>query len=142
MPTGNTSVTRGDHAGPPSSAKQLSGKGHPREPETRRLLLILFEADENKPGTGGTVTLWANHRPICEGTMPRAVPVGFSSYSGVDIGRDNGLVVDRAYEAKPPYVFAGTVKQVVFDLKPTRRDNEQALHEHASLNAVGYGAGA
>ncbi|MGE5694201.1 MAG: arylsulfatase, partial [Candidatus Sericytochromatia bacterium] len=52
---------------------------------------MLFEADEPKPGTGGEVTLFANDRPIGAGRMPRTVPVGFSSYSGMDIGRDNGL---------------------------------------------------
>jgi hypothetical protein len=35
----------------------------------------------------------------------------------MDIGRDNGLVVDLAYEDKAPYAFTGTVKQVVFDLQ-------------------------
>ncbi len=79
---------------------------------------MLFEADENKPGTGGEVTLWANDEQVGEGRMPRTVPVAFSSYAGMDIGRDNGLVVDRDYEDEAPYAFTGTVKQVVFDLKP------------------------
>ena len=50
--------------------------------------------------------------------MPRNVPVAFSSYAGMDIGRDKGLVVDRDYEDKAPYAFTGTVKDVVFDPKP------------------------
>jgi hypothetical protein len=36
----------------------------------------------------------------------------------MDIGRDNGLVVDLDYEDRAPYAFTGTVKKVVFDLKP------------------------
>ena len=44
----------------------------------------------------------------------------------MDIGRDNGLVVDRAYEDKAPYVFTGTVKQVVFDLKPATTRGREA----------------
>ena len=36
----------------------------------------------------------------------------------MDIGRDNGGVVDLAYEDKAPYAFTGTVKKVTFDLKP------------------------
>lgn len=63
--------------------------------------------------------------------------MAFSSYAGMDIGRDNGLVVDRAYEDRAPYAFTGTVKNVVFDLKPTTHEDERALHEHASLNAAG-----
>lgn len=60
----------------------------------------------------------------------------------MDIGRDNGLAVDRAYEDKAPYAFTGTVRRVVFDLKPVGLDDEVALHQHASLNAVAHGAGA
>jgi hypothetical protein len=58
----------------------------------------------------------------------------------MDIGRDNGLVVDRAYEDKAPYAFTGTVNKVVFDFKPVAHEDEQALHEHAQAQAVGQGA--
>ncbi len=101
---------------------------------------MLFEADEPKPGSAGRVTLWANDRQIGEGRLEHTVPVAFSSYSGMDIGRDNGLVVDLAYEDKAPYAFTGTVKQVVFDLHPTTHEDAQALHEHAAIQAVGAGA--
>jgi arylsulfatase len=101
---------------------------------------MLFETDKPQAGSGGTVTLWANERQIGEGRMPHTVPVAFSSYAGMDIGRDNGLVVDLAYEDKAPYPFTGTVKKVVFDLKPAPHQDEQALHEHAQVQAVGHGA--
>jgi hypothetical protein len=55
----------------------------------------------------------------------------------MDIGRDNGLVVDRGYEDKAPYAFTGTVHDVVFDLKPVHLEAEKALHEHASVQAGG-----
>jgi arylsulfatase A-like enzyme/uncharacterized membrane protein len=104
---------------------------------------MLFEADENNPGTGGKVSLWAGEKQIGEGTMPRTVPVAFSSYAGMDISRDNGLVVDRDYETKAPYQFTGTVNQVTFDLKPaTAHEHEHALHQHASNNAVAQGVAA
>ena len=54
---------------------------------------------------------WANDRQIGEGRIEHTVPVAFSSYSGMDIGRDNGLVVDLAYEDKAPYAFTGTVEE-------------------------------
>jgi hypothetical protein len=87
--------------------KQVSTEKIPAGPVTVKML---FEADKPEPGTGGTVTLWANGTPIGEGKMPHTVPVALSSYAGMDIGRDNGLVVDRAYEDKAPYAFTRTVK--------------------------------
>ena len=86
------------------------------------------------------MTLWANDEQIGEGRMPQTVSLGFSTYAGTDIGRDNGGVVDLAYEDKAPYRFTGTVKQVVFDLKPTHHEAEKALHEHQAMQSVGQGA--
>ena len=100
---------------------------------------MLFEIDEAKPGKGGNVTLWANDVQIGEGRLDNTVPIAFTSYSGMDIGRDNGLVVDPPYQDKAPYAFTGKVKHVVFDLKPERLDAEVALHEHAALHAVAAG---
>ena len=61
------------------------------------------------------------------------MPFGFSGYSGLDVGRDNGLVVDRGYAHKAPFVFTGTVKKVVFDVAPHPDvDDELALHAHAN----------
>ena len=67
-----------------------------------------------------------------------------TSYAGMDVSRDNGLVVDLDYEDKAPYQFTGTVKKVVFDLKPkvTTSEDEQALHEHDSVHAVAHGISA
>jgi len=101
---------------------------------------MLFTADEAKPGTSGIVTLWVNGKLVGEGKMPHTVPIAFSSYAGMDIGRDNGLVVDLAYEDQAPYPFTGTVKKVVFDLKPATHEDEKTLHEHAQVHAFGHGA--
>ena len=104
---------------------------------------MLFDADEPKPGAGGNVTLWANGRQIGEGRLDKTIPVLPSSYAGMDVGRDNGLVVDLEYEDRAPYAFTGTVRQVVFDLKPAgTHDDERALHEHASIHAVAHGVSA
>jgi arylsulfatase len=100
---------------------------------------MLFESAENKPGSGGHVTLFVNDEPVGEGDMPATVPVTFTSYSGMDIGRDNGLVVDLDYEDKAPYAFTGTVKKVVFDLKPATHGEEKDLHVHEIHQVVAAG---
>ncbi|MFN8469603.1 MAG: sulfatase-like hydrolase/transferase [Caldilineaceae bacterium] len=103
---------------------------------------MLFESDAPKPGSGGKVTLWANDKQIGEGRLDKTVPVAFTSYAGMDIGRDNGGVVDLNYEAKAPYAFTGTVKKVVFDLAPSAHEDEMALHQHNMHEAVAAGVAA
>jgi len=39
-----------------------------------------------------------------------------------------------------PYAFTGTVKEVIFDLKPVHPEADKALHQRASVQAVGQGA--
>jgi arylsulfatase A-like enzyme/uncharacterized membrane protein len=102
-------------------------------------LRMRFEADAPKPGAGGNVTLWADDQQIGKGRLEHTVPIAFSSYAGMDVGRDNGLVVDLAYEDRAPYPFTGTIDSVVFDLLPMDADAERALHEHAALHAVSRG---
>ena len=105
------------------------------------LVKMLFEIDEPKPGSGGDVTLWANGKQIGEGRLDHTCSMLFTTYAGMDMGRDNGGVVDDAYEDKAPYAFTGTLRNVVFDLKPMALEAEQALHEAASTAGVASGAG-
>jgi arylsulfatase len=116
--------------------KQVSTEPLPKGDVTVKML---FETDAPKPGAGGQVTLWANDRQVGEGRLEHTVPIAYTSYSGMDIGRDNGLVVDLAYEPKAPYAFTGTVKEVVFDLKPHAHADEHELHQHAAHHAVAAG---
>ena len=92
---------------------------------------MAFEADAPKPATGGEVTLFVNDREVGKGRMDHTVPIRFSGYSGMDIGRDNGGVVDLSYEDRKPFAFTGTVKKVVFDLKPFASDEDE-LEIHAA----------
>ena len=92
-----------------------------------------FAADAAKPATGGEVTLFVNDAPVAKGRMDHTVPVRFSGYAGMDIGRDNGGVVDRGYEDRKPFAFTGTVKKVTFDIKPHLTDDDE--HEvHAAAH--------
>jgi len=101
---------------------------------------MLFEADEPKPGTSGTVSLWVGDRQIGGGEMPHTVAMLYTTYAGMDIGRDNGGVVDLAYEDRAPYAFTGTVNKVVFDLMPMDHEAEKALHAHGAHQGIGSGA--
>jgi arylsulfatase len=72
----------------------------------------------------GTIRQWWS--------MDHTVPFHFNGYSGMDVGRDNGLVVDRNYAKKAPFPFTGTVKKVVFDVAPhLNAGDEHAMHTHA-----------
>ena len=90
-----------------------------------------FAADAPKPATGGTVTLFINDRAVGSGYMEHTVPIRFSAYAGMDIGRDNGAVVDRDYADRKPFAFTGTVKKVVFDIEPHEGDDAAKIHEAA-----------
>ena len=99
-----------------------------------------FHADSPAPATGGDVRLFANGSEIGKGRMDHTVPMRFSAYAGMDIGRDNGGVVDRGYADQAPFAFTGSIKKVVFDIKPhlTGAD-EEALHESAHHGHVAHG---
>ena len=104
---------------------------------------LVFTADAPKPATGGEVTLLVNGEPVASGRMEHTVPGRFSGYSGMDIGRDNGLVVDRSYADKAPFAFTGEIKQVVFDIAPHMSEEDaKALHEHAAQALAAHAASA
>ena len=66
-------------------------------------------------------------------------PIRFSAYAGMDIGRDNGGVVDLAYEDRKPFAFTGTVKKVVFDIKPHLSDQDELdLHAEAQRGTAAH----
>lgn len=98
-----------------------------------------FAADGATPATGGDVTLFIDDRPVGNGRMDHTVPVRFSGYAGMDIGRDNGGVVDLAYEDRKPFPFTGTVKKVIFDIQPHLSDQDALdLHAAAHQGNVGH----
>jgi hypothetical protein len=99
-----------------------------------------FAADEAKPATPGDVSLLVNGEVVGTGRLDHTVPFGFSGYAGLDVGCDNGLVVDRNYADRAPFAFTGTVKKVVFDVAPyADAADEHALHEHASQGHTARG---
>lgn len=78
-----------------------------------------FTADTpGKMGTGGKGQLFINGKAVGENKVSNTVPARFTSYSGFDIGKDNGDVVSESYKAKAPFAFTGKIGKVVFDLSP------------------------
>jgi arylsulfatase len=78
-----------------------------------------FAADApGKPAGGGRGSLAINGRKVAEGRIEHTVPQRFSSYAGMDIGRDNGDPVDKGYADRSPFPFTGRIDKVVFDLGP------------------------
>ena len=102
---------------------------------------MLFEADEPKPGSGGNVTLWANGEQIGEGRLDKTAPMMLTSYAGMDVSRDNGLVVDLAYEDKAPYPLhrhgeEGRLRPQAAD-DARRREGAARAREHPRRRARG-----
>jgi len=78
-----------------------------------------FLADmPGKAATGGRGRLYIGDKPVGENHMEQSVPQRFTSYAGMDIGKDNGEPVSPSYEAKSPFAFTGKIAKVVFDLAP------------------------
>jgi arylsulfatase len=102
-----------------------------------------FAADAAKPGTGGQARLLVNGELVGEGRMDNTVPVRFSGYAGMDIGRDNGLPVSRSYAEKSPFPFTGTVKKVIFDIHPHLTEEERhEVHKEVHQGLVAHGISA
>ncbi len=104
-------------------------------PEGEVTVRMAFAADAPKPATGGEVTLFINDRPVGKGRMDHTVPIRFSGYAGMDIGRDNGGVVDLSYASRKPFAFTGTIKKVTFDVNP----HPSAEDAHELHKAVQHG---
>jgi len=61
----------------------------------------------------------------------------------MDIGCDNGLVVDRSYADKAPFRFTGEITQVTFDIAPhLNEEDAQNLHAHAQQALAAHAASA
>jgi arylsulfatase len=78
-----------------------------------------FTAEEpGKPATGGRSRLLVDGRPVAEGRLERTVPLRFTTYAGMDIGKDNGEPISPSYHGKLPFAFTGKIEKVVFEIEP------------------------
>jgi arylsulfatase A-like enzyme len=88
--------------------------------EGKRTLRYEFKADApGKLATGGTQRLLVDGKVVAEGKLEHTVPLRFSAYAGLDIGRDNGLPVSpgKIYYLRAPFAYEGTIRKVVFDIE-------------------------
>ena len=100
-----------------------------------------FAADAAKPATGGQVTLYVNDAPVGGGRMDHTVPMRFSAYAGMDIGRDNGA------RGRPELRRPATVRVHRHDQEGrlrrrsriARAKDEQALHTVAHHAHAAHG---
>jgi arylsulfatase A-like enzyme len=76
-----------------------------------------FAADApGKPATGGRGRLFIGDKQVGENHMEQSVPQRFTTYAGMDIGKDNGDPVSLSYRAKLPFAFTGKIGKVVFEI--------------------------
>ncbi|KAA9111285.1 arylsulfatase [Microbacterium rhizomatis] len=87
-----------------------------------------FDADAAVMAPPGEVTLWIDGEVVGRGRMDRTVPIMFNGYSGMDIGRDNGEVVDRAYQHLAPFAWNGSIERIDVDVRPPGRAANEGLH--------------
>jgi arylsulfatase A-like enzyme len=96
---------------------------------------VRYEFTAETPGkmaTGGTSRLFVNGEQVAEGRIEHTVPLRFSGFAGMDIGRDNGLPVSPNYYYywKSPFPFAGKIEKVEFTLQPLPRQRQEAADRH------------
>ncbi|MFO0952703.1 MAG: arylsulfatase [Isosphaeraceae bacterium] len=76
-----------------------------------------FVADQpGKPAGGGVGRLYVGGKAVGENRLKQTVPNRFTTYAGMDIGKDNGEPVSLSYKEKSPFAFTGKIGKVVFDL--------------------------
>ncbi len=83
---------------------------------------VRYEFTAGEPGklaTGGKHRLFVAGQQVAEGRLEHTVPLRFSGYAGLDIGRDNGLPVSpgKVYYLRRPFAYPAAIEKVVFDLK-------------------------
>jgi len=89
-------------------------------PEGKLQVRYEFEADQlGKLATGGTQRLFVAGKQVAEGKLEHTVPLRFSGYAGLDVGRDNGLPASpgKVYYLRAPFPFPGKIERVVFDVR-------------------------
>jgi arylsulfatase len=87
-------------------------------PEGKVNVRYQFTADKpGRAGSGGRTALFINGKEVAAGRLEHTVPLRFSAYEGMDIGKDNGAPVSPSYRNNMPFAFTGKIEKVVFNLE-------------------------
>jgi arylsulfatase A-like enzyme len=87
-------------------------------PTGRVTVRMEFTADKNEAGTPGTAELFYEDQLVSRMRLDSTVPIMFTAYAGMDIGRDNGLPVDKSYASQSPFPFTGVIRKVEIEIPP------------------------
>ncbi|WP_159982264.1 MULTISPECIES: arylsulfatase [unclassified Novosphingobium] len=79
-------------------------------------LTAAFLADMPKPGSGGTLTLSIDGKPVGSGRVERTVRGWMSHTEGFDVGMDTITAVNNDYTVADS-TFSGAIKRIVFNLR-------------------------
>ena len=113
--------------------KQVSTEALPTGDVTVRMQ---FDADAPKPGTGGDGFALRQRTADRRGSHRQTVSLRFSFYAGHGHRPRQRHDGRSRLRDKAPYAFTGTVKKVVFDLKPAAHEDEKTLHRGGSHGAA------
>ena len=85
-------------------------------PPGRATIRYEFACQSEKPGSGGTGTIFVNGRKVAEGRIENTTPFLFSTDETADVGVDDATPVTEEY-AEGHNEFTGKIEKVTVDLK-------------------------
>jgi arylsulfatase len=83
----------------------------------KHVLRAEFVREGDRPGSGGTLTLFDGDRRIGQGKIARTMPARMQIDEGIDIGLDDGTPLAEDYAARLPFRFDGRIDHVTIDLR-------------------------
>jgi hypothetical protein len=109
-------------------------KDHSRDPDADAWELYYLPDDFSQAHDPDRFSFAGDVQNVQRGMIPRIYGRSYAIEAQLQIpaGGAEGVIV-----ANP---FTGTIKKVIFDLHPATHEDENALHEHPAIRAIGHGA--
>lgn len=93
-----------------------------------------FKYDGGGIGKGGNGSLQVDGKEVATGRIAHTVPIRFSLDESFDVGMDTGTAILDEYEARMPYAFTGTLKNVKIHLG----EEKLSLEDQKELEKLKY----